>query len=74
MFRRLREKDEITEQEVIESLDPHLNRDQIFQSNLKTKKGETTNKGGKSGSFFFFTHDSKFLVKTMRNSEVKAYL
>lgn len=26
---------------------------------------------GASGSFFFFSHDSKFLIKTMTNSEMK---
>jgi len=38
------------------SLSPKFNRDMIF------KAGEGA---GKSGSFFFFSHDQKFVVKTM---------
>ena len=29
---------------------------------------------GRSGSFFFFSHDHKFIIKTMTNSELKLYL
>ncbi len=29
---------------------------------------------GKSGSFFFFTHDQKFIIKTLNKSEMKALL
>ena len=29
---------------------------------------------GKSGSFFFFSHDRKFLIKTMRKKELKVML
>ena len=29
---------------------------------------------GKSGSFFFATYDSKYLIKTMKSSEKKAFL
>lgn len=29
---------------------------------------------GKSGSFFFFTHDDKFIIKTMRAGEFKIFL
>jgi 1-phosphatidylinositol-4-phosphate 5-kinase len=28
---------------------------------------------GKSGSFFFFSHDKKFLLKTMNDSEMKVF-
>ena len=47
------------------SLDPVLNREMVFKS------GEGC---GKSGSFFFFTHDDKFIIKTMRHGEVKLFL
>ena len=29
---------------------------------------------GKSGSFFFFSHDKKFIIKTMTKNELKIYL
>ena len=37
-----------------------VNRDRIF------KAGEGS---GKSGSFFFFSHDNRFIIKTMRGAE-----
>jgi len=43
------------------SLSPLLNRDMVF------KAGEGA---GRSGSFFFFSHDNKFIIKTMTNSEL----
>ena len=44
------------------SLSPKFNRDMIF------KAGEGA---GRSGSFFFFSHDGKFVVKTITSSELK---
>lgn len=44
-----------------ESLSPKFNRDMVF------KAGEGT---GRSGSFFFFSHDQKFIIKTMTKSEL----
>lgn len=29
---------------------------------------------GKSGSFFFFTHDNQFIIKTMKHDEVVIFL
>jgi len=43
------------------SLSPKFNRDMIF------KAGEGA---GRSGSFFFFSHDQKFVVKTMTSAEL----
>ena len=37
----------------------------------KTRAGSSTNIGGKSGSFFFFTDDKQFIVKTIPYSELK---
>jgi hypothetical protein len=51
--------------QVKESLSPELNREQVFQS------GEGT---GKSGSFFFFSHDKRFIIKTMTSSELSTFL
>lgn len=44
-----------------QSLSPKFNRDMIF------KAGEGA---GRSGSFFFFSHDQKFVVKTMTEGEL----
>jgi hypothetical protein len=43
---------------MLESLDINKNREMIF------KAGEGS---GKSGSFFFFSKDNKFLIKTLKN-------
>ena len=48
-----------------ESLSPKFNRDMVFMA------GEGA---GRSGSFFFFSHDRKFIIKTMTKSELKLYL
>ena len=47
------------------SLDPEANRDQVF------KAGEGA---GRSGSFFFFSHDRKFIIKTMTQVELDLVL
>ena len=48
-----------------QSLSPKNNRDMIF------KAGEGA---GRSGSFFFFSHDHKFIIKTMTPDELKLLL
>lgn len=47
---------------LIDSLNVRFNNDQVF------KAGEGA---GASGSFFFFSYDQKFLIKTLTESEVK---
>ena len=47
------------------SLSPKFNRDSVFKS------GEGA---GRSGSFFFFSHDRKFIIKTMTQTELDLYL
>jgi hypothetical protein len=44
------------------SLSPKFNRDMVF------KAGEGA---GRSGSFFFFSHDQRYIVKTISMSELK---
>ena len=44
---------------------PEANRDQVF------KAGEGA---GRSGSFFFFSHDRKFIIKTMSKGELDLLL
>lgn len=48
-----------------QSLSPKFNRDMVF------KAGEGA---GRSGSFFFFSHDRKFIIKTMTEGELKLFL
>ena len=47
------------------SLSPKFNRDMVF------KAGEGA---GRSGSFFFFSHDHKFIIKTMTKGELDLFL
>ena len=49
----------------MESLSLEENRKMVF------KAGESA---GKSGSFFFFSHDNKFLIKTMKKEEKRIML
>ena len=53
--------DDINFDQISRSLNPRSNRDQIF------KTGEAA---GASGSFFFFSHDRRFIVKTMTQEEL----
>lgn len=46
------------------SLSAKRNRDQAFNA------GESQ---GKSGSFFFFSHDKKFIIKTMYDDELQVF-
>lgn len=70
MFREITQLCNIDEAALIRSLHPMMNREQIF----KTNKNRNTNDGGRSGSFFFFTQDQQFLVKTMTTTERKTLL
>ena len=46
-------------------MSPKFNRDSVFQA------GEGA---GASGSFFFFSHDKKFIIKTIPKDELKEIL
>lgn len=48
-----------------ESLAPKNNRDMVF------KAGQAA---GRSGSFFFFSKDRKWIIKTMTKAELELYL
>ena len=62
-FKQLYETWEINDFEnFYASLSPKFNRDMIF------KAGEGA---GRSGSFFFFSHDSKYVVKTVTSGELE---
>jgi hypothetical protein len=62
--------DGVSDQDIIKSIEPKNNRYQIF----KTNKGGKTNNGGASGSFFFFTQDKQFIIKTLFLHEKKKLL
>ena len=62
--------DGIDELGLIRSLDPEQNRNQIFKKNKNAKEAN----GGRSGSFFFFTQDNKYIVKTINKTEVEKLL
>jgi len=64
VFQFLRHLDGISHDIIKESLSADKNRDSCF------KAGESQ---GKSGSFFFFSHDKNFIIKTMTNSDLKAF-
>ena len=52
--------DQILPSDVMESLCLEANRKMVFKS------GEGA---GQSGSFFFFSYDNKFIIKTLRGNE-----
>ena len=59
-------KDYFTSFEVLyQSLSPKFNRDMVFEAGAGA---------GRSGSFFFFSHDRKFIIKTMTPSELKLFM
>ena len=59
-FDELRKDDGITDDIMIKSFSPIKNKSAI------DKMGESK---GKSGSFFFYSHDRKFIIKTITNEE-----
>ena len=67
VFRYIRAVDGINELDIMKSVKPELNRMQIFKTNSNQSHGN----GGMSGSFFFFTEDKKYIIKTMTFQEKK---
>ena len=57
--------DGVTPSDLMDSLSVEQNRHMVF------KAGQGA---GLSGSFFFFSHDNKFLIKTMNSKERKLLL
>lgn len=64
-FSALRERDGINPQTLASSLDTQLNRHSVF------KAGEAS---GASGSFFFFSHDKRFIIKTVTDEEKQFFI
>lgn len=61
VFKHLRHLDKITDSDLCDSFD-------IIQ-NLPLIRKNSGNKGGRSSAFFYFSHDRKFLVKTITRNE-----
>ena len=64
-FAKILKLDGVKPEEIQESLSLEKNRESIFQSGQGA---------GKSGSFFFFTSDKRFLIKTLANGEKEKFL
>jgi len=64
-FQDIRDMDLIEKSIIKHSLSAKRNRDQAFMA------GESQ---GKSGSFFFFSHDRKFIIKTMNDDELGIFM
>lgn len=64
-FKSIQQANGVTSEVLIESLHPKYNRDMVF------KVGEGA---GASGSFFFFSADRRFIIKTMTEKEMKVFL
>ena len=64
-FQQIRELDGITAQHIESSLNCEKNREMVF------KAGQNS---GQSGSFFFFSHDKRFIIKTMRGDEIDTFM
>jgi 1-phosphatidylinositol-4-phosphate 5-kinase len=65
VFDFLRIKDGFGKETLRKSLDPEINKSMVF------KAGESK---GKSGSFFFFSKDNKFIIKTMTEDDFRAFM
>ena len=64
-FKSVHKSAHLSFETIYQSLHPRFNREMIFKS------GESA---GRSGSFFFFSHDDRFIVKTMSTGELKLFL
>ena len=57
--------DNVTHEQLVKSLDVVKNKSKVFQA------GEGA---GASGSFFFFSHDNRFILKTIPQNEKKVFI
>ena len=60
LFQEILKNDNISSKDILNSLSLDKNRDSVFRA------GEGT---GRSGSFFFFSYDRKFIIKTLKGNE-----
>jgi 1-phosphatidylinositol-4-phosphate 5-kinase len=64
IFNEIRLFDHLSSKDILESLNTEDNRESVF----KAKES-----AGKSGSFFFFSYDRRFIIKTMNSSELAVF-
>ena len=64
-FSKIRKYFHISTELILDSVHPMKNQENLF----KVGGGE----GGRSGSFFFFTYNRKFLIKTISPGELKLF-
>lgn len=64
-FAEIMRLDNISPQDVMDSLSVDKNRHMVFQAGQGA---------GLSGSFFFFSHDNRFLIKTVKQGEIQILL
>lgn len=62
--------DKVDENDLLKSIHPKNNRKSLFKANVAIKEGLSTNNGGASGSFFFFTQDKNYIIKTISKEEL----
>lgn len=65
IFNNLINEDGLEYSEILNSIDPFKNR-KVMMSIKES--------AGKSGSFFFFTHDNRFIIKTVKDHELNTML
>lgn len=65
IFEEIRQLDNISSKDILDSLCIDKNRTRVF------KAGQGA---GKSGSFFFSSYDNRFIIKTLNNKEKKILL
>ena len=65
IFQELRSNECINIEDLMASLNPEENKDSM----LRIKESS-----GKSGSFFFFSNDKKFIIKTVKEEELNTML
>lgn len=68
VFHDIRQRDRINEDEYLKSLGPDA-LSSILSGQVSTFSG--LGSFGKSGSFFFYTYDQKYMVKTIKKNEVR---
>ena len=66
VFRHLRQLEGVTDEMISESFD--------VSTNLNSLKSNSGNDGGRSASFFYFSYDRKFLIKTISRSEKRFFM
>ena len=62
IFQRIRNIDNVTDEYLANIL-------RIEEENLMKILDNTKNKGGNSGSFFYFTSDKRFIIKSLNRDE-----